>query len=370
LRLVFVTDNGFSKKDGSFYFSPPNYAHVKHLKKYFNEFVFVARKDNYDKSNLKIENYKEVHLIAKFNFIKLIYKLTKVIKKADAVICYGINGYFAHEIAKKLNKPIIAYNGGEIYEYLISRGTIKGRLLAPIIRFMERRKFANADYAHFCDDFLIDVYPTNGKILVASGVDIEFNYENLERRITKIRNKKKNDIFRIGLIGHTNNNLKGIGTAIRAISHLDNNYVLEVVGRGNHEKYDELAKNLGVFNQIDFKGTLKAGEEIFSWLDSVDLYIQPSQIEGLPRATIEAMSRGCPIISSNAGGLHKLISEDWRINHKDHGGLAAKICKLTNDFNLMEELAHDNFVKSKKYSSKEREKKYDDFYGEMIRNLK
>lgn len=366
MKLVYVTDNGFSQKDGVYYFSPPNYTHVSHLKKYFDDFVFIARNDKYDRSAIKIDSKYPVYLFNKFDIIKMCKQLKKVIKESDAVICYGINGYFASKIGKKYNKIVIAYNGGDIYDSLIARGTLKGRILAPIMRYLEKKKFYNADYAHYCANFLVDRYPTKGEVLVCSGVSIEIDREILEKRLNKIRNKVDKKII-VGLIGHTYNNLKGIDTAIRAIGELkDEEIELQIVGRGEHEKYDKLAKILGVENKVKFLGPMKGGDEIFNWLDNIDIYIQPSRFEGLPRATIEAMSRGCPVISSNAGGLVDLIEDEFRVSADDYLSLAKKIKRLKDNLKLMELQSIRNFEKSKEFAPEVRIRKYDSFYGKIV----
>lgn len=368
MRLVYVADNGFSQKDGKFCFNAPNFAHVGHLSKYFDEFVFVARNDEYDKSSFEIDSKFPVHLFNKGSIRQMNKQLKEVIKTADAVICYGTNGYFASKIAKRLNKPVITYNGGDPYDFLISRGTFKGKVLAPIKRYMEKEKISNADYAHFCAQFLSDRYPTKGEVLICSGVSIELNENILEQRLKKI-NDKVEEKYTIGLIGHTKNNLKGIDTAIKAISELGDNFEIQIVGRGNHEQYDKLAETLGIKDRVKFLGTLKAGEEIFSWLDSVDMYIQPSLIEGLPRATIEAMSRACPSITTSAGALSNLIEEDFRIEFGDYQKLAKKIESFAKDNKLMEIQARRNFERSKEFADDIRNKKYDEFYGNIVKQL-
>lgn len=50
-----------------------------------------------------------------------------------------------------------------------------------------------------------------------------------------------------------------------------------------------------------------AHEQIYEWLDSLDLYIQPSQVEGLSRALVEAMSRALPAFASDVGGNPELL---------------------------------------------------------------
>ena len=45
------------------------------------------------------------------------------------------------------------------------------------------------------------------------------------------------------------------------------------------------------------------------YYDSIDIYVQPSKQEGLPRAVIEAMSRGCPVLGTDIAGIPELIQE-------------------------------------------------------------
>ena len=55
--------------------------------------------------------------------------------------------------------------------------------------------------------------------------------------------------------------------------------------------------------------------KIFQLLDDIDLYIQPSLQEGLPRSVVEAMSRACPIIGQADLILEMTtgysISDEW-----------------------------------------------------------
>ena len=43
------------------------------------------------------------------------------------------------------------------------------------------------------------------------------------------------------------------------------------------------------------------------FLDSIDLFVLASRTEGLPRAMVEAMARGCPAIGSAVGGIPELL---------------------------------------------------------------
>ena len=55
--------------------------------------------------------------------------------------------------------------------------------------------------------------------------------------------------------------------------------------------------------------------KVFEWLETIDLYVQPSLTEGLPRALIEAMSRGVPALGSRVAGIPELINSEMLFNN-------------------------------------------------------
>ena len=365
MKLLFVTDNGFAHDNGSFYFSAPNAAHIHHLEAFFTEFVIIARNDHREHGYIQISSNYEIHLVEKKNIINLKKLLKNKVQECDAVMCYGANGYFASCAGEKAGKIVISYNGGDPYDFCMSRGNLKGKLLAPVARYMCKKSFQNSDFGHYCDEFLFDRYPAKGEMLACSGVDIICDEQVLNCRLKKIYEYEHNQKYKLGLIGHTKNSLKGIDIAIQALSDLGDNYSLEIVGRGNYEKYIQLAESLGCQNRVKFIGALAAGNELFSWIDTLDIYIQPSRIEGLPRATIESMSRACPVVASDAGALLKLIDSEFVFPVQQPEKLVELIINISNKSTMINQ-AKRNFDKSKKYEASEREKKYAAFYTKVI----
>lgn len=368
MKLLYVTDNGFCKKDGKYFYSAPNVAHINNLSRFFDKFVVIAREDTYENGYHEKKDNMDVILVSKFNIYKLQQIIKNEIKDCDAIICYGCNGYFASKIGKKFKKVVISYNGGDPYDFCISRGNFKGRLLAPIARYLCKESFKNSDYGHYCDEFLFERYPANGEMMACSGVNIECDDKILEKRLKKIDKFDENKMIKLGLIGHTKNSLKGIDIAIKAIGSLGKNYCLEIVGRGDYSSYLKLASECKCSDRIRFLGALAPGEELFGWLDNLDIYIQPSRIEGLPRATIEAMSRGCPAVTSDAGALRKLVNSNYVFSVNEPWLLPDLIKKISVSSELKEQ-AIQNFEKSKNYEISVRDKKYDKFYSKIIEEI-
>ena len=190
MRLLFVTDNGFCEKEGKYYYSAPNMAHINNLSAFFDSFEVIARRDKFELSYSKVPSNLIVHLIPKRNVNELKRKLKSVVEHCDAVMCYGTNGYYASCIGKKAGKIVISYNGGDPYDFCMSRGNLKGKILAPIARYMCKKSFENSDFGHYCDDFLFERYPASGEMLACSGVNIECNDYVLEKGLQKLKQWK------------------------------------------------------------------------------------------------------------------------------------------------------------------------------------
>jgi N-acetyl-alpha-D-glucosaminyl L-malate synthase BshA len=69
---------------------------------------------------------------------------------------------------------------------------------------------------------------------------------------------------------------------------------------------EDLAKDLGVENDVRFLGKQEQMEEI---LVVSDLFLLPSEYESFGLAALEAMAASMPVVSSNAGGLPEVNSE-------------------------------------------------------------
>lgn len=68
----------------------------------------------------------------------------------------------------------------------------------------------------------------------------------------------------------------------------------------------------------------KTQRQVSMYMQAADVYVQPSQEEGLANATMEAMASALPVISSNAGGQSELIRDGvngWLVPRCDEDAL-------------------------------------------------
>ena len=107
----------------------------------------------------------------------------------------------------------------------------------------------------------------------------------------------------------------------------------------------DLANKLGVADRVVFCGSLSS-DQMATYYDSLDIYIQPSKQEGLPRAVIEAMSRGCPVIGTNIAGIPELIQADFLFKKGSTEEFVKALDRIIKSDLL--KIATENFNKARK----------------------
>ena len=133
-----------------------------------------------------------------------------------------------------------------------------------------------------------------------------------------------------------------------------------MAGSGDEPTLRKLAESLGVSEQVVFEGRL-AHDKMFAWLDDMDLYIQPSLQEGLPRAVVEAMSRGLPALGAKTGGIPELLGEKYIFARKGVDDIARLLPAVSKEEMLT--MARNNFEHAKNFQKELLEKKRYDFYA-------
>lgn len=159
--------------------------------------------------------------------------------------------------------------------------------------------------------------------------------------------------LRIGFVGSFAQLYKGPDTLLRAVSLCSRaglDFRVFFVGEGRYRPAMELLANqLSICDKVEFLGQLRFGKGIFDFMDSIDLFLMPSRAEGLPRALVEAMARGCPCIGSTVGGIPELLAAEDLVPANDHKALARKIMEVTADPQRMNAMSDRNLAKAKQF---------------------
>jgi glycosyltransferase involved in cell wall biosynthesis len=130
------------------------------------------------------------------------------------------------------------------------------------------------------------------------------------------------------------------------------NVTLDMIGDGSLlEDMKALAQKLGVANRVKFHGRLPGGKPVMDCIDTFDLFLNATGAEGLPRAVVEAMSRGCPCIASNVGGTPELLEQSHLVPPGDANVLAETILRVLADPQSMTETVKRNIRIARNYCS-------------------
>lgn len=377
MRALIATDFRCYKKGDRLYLNDTTYITVERYKRIFGEIVLCTRiVENFDLTS----KYKDAtniidSLIGIDNLIyALIGKEEKVIKnninEIDIVIARvpSVIAYKVANIANRYKKPVMALAMGCAWDAYWNHGFV-GRMIAPYMYFEMKKVLKNCNYAlYVTSEFLQKRYPCSCNINIGcSDVKLKKVEKSvLTNRLNKIKNSKRKDSLTIMTTGDVASYIKGQKYVLEAIKKLKNdgiiiNYVL--VGEGNQDYLKNIAKRNGIENQVEFTGRLNS-EDVMNILDKVDIYIQPSLTEGLSRAVVEAMSRGCPTIVSNAGGNPELIDARCVVKTKSPIDIYEKINYLLQGDN-MEYQAKLNFEKAGEFSDEILSKKRNEFFEKL-----
>lgn len=300
------------------------------------------------------QNFSRIFTI---NLLKNIKSALAEIREADFIVVrlpsfLGIFILFLNLFFKK--KYFVELVGDAKEALLTSKVEISFsfKIFVSFFAFLNAFFVKRADgVIYVTESALQNKYPTIALQSYASNVELRIEDKLLN--LQTYQNEKS--YFKIGMIGSFNNSYKGIDDAIRAVymlSKKENIVHLHILGSGKlKSEYLAMAKEMGLVDNIIFDDVLSGGAEVNQWLDSLDLYIQPSRTEGLPRALIEAMARGLPAVATNVGGIPELLPSEFLIPPNAPQELANKIELLISSQQLRYEQGRANYNKAREYDS-------------------
>jgi len=202
-------------------------------------------------------------------------------------------------------------------------------------RYADREKFIVTP--HYCGhgatmirDILLRLYrPVGGRIfkeadrvIAVSEYEKDIMGEDFhidERRIVVIPNGVNTEEFQRIEKGRIENNTilcvgriekyKGVQYIIRALTLLDKNTRLEIVGKGPYrEKIEKLAEKLGVAHRIDWCQDLDDRELIARYANA-DVVVQLSRYEAYGLVIAEALAAKTPCIAANSSALKEWVDD-------------------------------------------------------------
>lgn len=194
-------------------------------------------------------------------------------------------------------------------------------------------------------------------------IPIVFNGIDLSKCIPK-DSYKVNGLFKILHIGRFSEQKNHLGL-IKAFSLFHKKYPnseLNLIGDG--EKKIEIEKYVMKNNLIDCVHFLGLKSNIYSYLNSADMFTLPSLYEGVPITLIEAMGTGLPIVATSVGGVPDMLEnmKDALLTSHDINNICNAFYQYANNESLRKEHGKNAKEKSLQFSIKITAEKYLEIY--------
>jgi len=176
-----------------------------------------------------------------------------------------------------------------------------------LMQFFENLLFKKVDIFYVLSeneiDYLEKIAPKSLIKFQSMGIGEEYfkivNRKETRKKLGLDLNKKY--VIFIGRIKATKG-IKELLDASRKLKEID----FLILGRGeDFERYKEYMESKNIKN-VKFLGPIY-GDEKFDYLSASDCLILPSHTEGAPVVLMEAIAKNIPVISTNVGGIPKMI---------------------------------------------------------------
>ena len=178
-------------------------------------------------------------------------------------------------------------------------------------------------------------------VVVYPGIKSETNSKS------KMKNSKKYILF-VGTLQPRKNLVR----LIEAFSKLNSDLELLVIGKKGwqYEEILDAPKRYGVSERIKFLHDVSEGE-LPQYYKNAEMLVLPSLYEGFGLPVLEAMSYGCPIITSNRSSLPEAGGDAvLYVDPENVSDIAEKMNKLLSDDSLRQELIKKGNEQVKKFS--------------------
>ena len=221
-------------------------------------------------------------------------------------------------VSRLLGKPVVMnYRSGEAPDHLA-----RSAIARATLRHVDRNAVPSR--------FLHDVFARFG---IAS--DVIPNIVDLDRFAFRERQP-----LRARILSTRNfETLYNLPCTLRAFARVLRSHpdaTLTLVGSGSAEpSLRALAVELGLRpgQNVHFAGRV-APDEMWRYYADADIYLQTPDIDNMPASVLEAFASGCAVVSTNAGGVPAILTDEVHgllVECGDHEAAAARIERLLQE---------------------------------------
>lgn len=334
--------------------------------------VLFCRNPEYEQK-LKSLNIGFISCVAESKIGKMLKSLGKVpfIDKISILHSHQYNAnYLTYALKKKYKKTY-----GKIPTVMTCHGWIENNLHDKFFTMLDFASYSVADaLITVCDKDLKRLerkskYRKKFLTNIKNGVFQQQIFN--EDEIIEFKNKHNIDLNKktIAYVGRLapEKRIDGYLTCCKELIKRGKDFNYLIVGSGDEDsKLKEMAKQMGIINNVNFIGFINPIDIVYS---SIDMLLLTSDTEGTPRVVLEAMSAGIPVVATNVGGLHEIIDGEngYLVNKGAYITMAQKVDDLIcdeNKYKLFSANAKETIAK--KFSIKDMQEKIDIVYKSIL----
>lgn len=142
---------------------------------------------------------------------------------------------------------------------------------------------------------------------------------------------------------------KALPRLVHAVSRMTQPVDLVIVGEGeDYVIVRDLARKLGLGN-VRLVGA-QFGDELLRWYRWADVFVLPSDKEGMPLVMLEAMAVGLPVVATDVLGSREMLDDAGVLAAPDPQSLARALDRVVGDPGLRAELSARSLLRAQEYS--------------------
>jgi len=200
-----------------------------------------------------------------------------------------------------------------------------------------------------------------------------------ERGIKGVRSNDKDTLLGYNIVNpfllyvgnaYPHKNLEGLIKVFAKLRKKQLNLCLVLVGKEDYfyRRAKNYAKELNLSKEILFPGYVPDAKlEIL--FKNARAYVFPSFYEGFGLPPLEAMAKGCPVVSSSASSMPEILGKAaLYFNSEDEAEMEERILEILKNKNLREQLIEKGFSQARKYNWWEAARKTLEVYEEVLKN--
>jgi len=184
--------------------------------------------------------------------------------------------------------------------------------------------------------------PSSRVRVVANGVDETF-YHDQPRAL--------HTVPQLLFVGRLSTQ-KNVGQLLRALQGISHTVETHIVGDGElRAEHEALAASLQLQN-VQFHGRLD-GEPLREMYRQADIFVLPSQREGMPLVLLEALAGGLPIVGTDVTGIRDMVAHGENgllVPLGDDDALRRAIVTAVGDASMYQKMSNESLKKARQYS--------------------